>query len=81
MNNNRTHAITWEDPKVSARDAARISGLDYLCAIKDGEIPPPPIALLVGYRIIEVKPGNAVFELEPAEYCSDRGWGQKTSCR
>jgi len=64
----RTHTVVWEDPKISARDATSISGLDYLKRIKDGTISPPPIALLVGYRISEVEEGRAVFMLEPAEY-------------
>jgi uncharacterized protein (TIGR00369 family) len=67
-NKQRIHTITWEDPKISARDAASISGLDYLRSIKDGRIKPPPIAMLIGYRIQEVDEGSAIFELEPAEY-------------
>ena len=67
MERNRT--ISWEDPQQSKRDAvASISGLDYLRAIKDGKINPPPAADLIGYRIIEVDDGYAVFELTPAEY-------------
>jgi uncharacterized protein (TIGR00369 family) len=50
------------------RNAALISGLDYLKAIKDGKISPPPIAMLVGYHISEVHSGYALFELSPAEY-------------
>lgn len=64
----RKRTIFWEDPKVGARDAASISGLDYLKAIKDGKISPPPIAMLVGYKISEVDRGYAVFELDPDEY-------------
>ena len=29
-----------------------------------GDVPPPPVATLVGFRILEVEPGRAVFELE-----------------
>lgn len=64
----RIHTVTWEDPRISARDAGSISGLDYLRAIRDGTIKPPPIAMLIGYRISEIEAGHAVFELEPAEY-------------
>ena len=52
-NDQRIHTITWDDPKISARDAQSISDLDYLCAIKMGKISPPPIANLVGYRMSE----------------------------
>lgn len=64
----RIHTVTWENPRISARDAGSISGLDYLRAIRDGEITPPPIAMLIGYRISEIEAGRAVFELKPAEY-------------
>ena len=65
----RKRTIFWDDPKTSMRDAAAsISGLDYLKAIKDRKISPPPIAMLIGYKISEVDNGYAVFELNPAEY-------------
>lgn len=65
----RKRTIFWDDPKINKRDAAAsISGLDYLKAIKDGKISPPPIAVLVGYKISKVDDGYAVFELNPAEY-------------
>jgi uncharacterized protein (TIGR00369 family) len=64
----RIRTVTWEDPRVSARDATSISGLNYLCSIKEGKTKPPPVAVLLGYRLAEVEIGRAVFELEPAEY-------------
>src|SRR5512140_1305501 len=64
----RVRTITWEDPKANARNAMSISGLDYLRSIKDGKIKPPPAAMLLGYRIIEIDFGRTVFELDPAEY-------------
>ena len=65
----RTKAICWDDPQKSKRDAlATISGLDYLKAIKENRISPPPVANLVGYTICEVDNGYAAFELNPAEY-------------
>ncbi len=64
----RTRTITWEDPRISARDAARISGMDYLKSILEGGNSPPPVAVLLGYRLTEVDWGRTVFELEPAEY-------------
>ena len=54
---------------MTKRDAmASLDGLDYLRAIKDGRISPPPAATLVGYRIYAVEKGYAAFDLDPAEY-------------
>ncbi len=64
----RVHTVTWQDPQVSARDAASISGLDYMRAIKDGTVKPPPAAMLIGYQLRDVQVGRVLFELEPAEY-------------
>ena len=33
-----------------------------------GELPPPPIAETLGFRLVEAERGRAVFECEPAEY-------------
>ena len=64
----RTRTFQWEDPQISSRDTQNISGLDYLCALRDGRIAPPPAARLVGYHIVNVDTGQAVFELNPSEY-------------
>ncbi len=64
----RARTVTWEDPRASRRDAAAVSGFDYLAALKEGRVPQPPAARLLGYRIREVERGRTVFELEPAEY-------------
>ena len=42
MNKQRVYTITWEDPKISAKDVTSISGLDYLRSIRDGKIKPLP---------------------------------------
>ena len=64
----REKTVAWTNPLISARDFDSISGLDYLTAIKDGKIEPPPVAMLVGYRPLKVDRGAVVFELNPAEY-------------
>jgi uncharacterized protein (TIGR00369 family) len=35
--------------------------------MRDGRLPPPPIAELLGFRLVEVEPGRAVFEVTPGE--------------
>jgi len=64
----RTRTITWEDPVSGARAGRTMSGLDYLKAMQEGRIPPPPIAILMDMRIVEVSEGRIVFSALPAEY-------------
>ena len=64
----RTRVITWEDPTAAVQTGKTISGIEYLKALQSGELPPPPIAVLMGMWITEVSEGRVVFAAEPAEY-------------
>jgi uncharacterized protein (TIGR00369 family) len=64
----RTRTYSWEDPFVLAERMAGQSGLDLMQLMAKGEIPPPPIAQTLGFRLVEAERGHAVFECEPAEY-------------
>jgi len=64
----RTRVITWEDPTAAIQKGKTISGIEYLKALQTGELPPPPIAVLMDMWITEVSEGRVVFAAEPAEY-------------
>jgi uncharacterized protein (TIGR00369 family) len=64
----RTRTFTWDDPAATAAEGATLSGLDYIRAIMTGALPPPPIAELLGFEILEAEEGRAVFALQPAEW-------------
>jgi uncharacterized protein (TIGR00369 family) len=64
----RQRTVAWEDPVAAASRAAGMTGLDYLTAIAEGEIPPPPIAVLLGFELTEIAEGRAVFAVTPGEY-------------
>jgi uncharacterized protein (TIGR00369 family) len=64
----RTRTFGWEDPAGAAARGRAMSGLDLLSGIAEGTLPPPPIAELLGFRLIEVARGRAVFAMEPAEW-------------
>ena len=53
------------DPREIAARGLQLSGMDYVQAIFAGELPPPPISTLMGFRGVEAEPGRAVFEMEP----------------
>jgi uncharacterized protein (TIGR00369 family) len=63
----RTREIVWQDPVRVAAEGARLPGLEYMQALASGELPPPPIAVLMRMRPVEVEPGRAVFQGEPGE--------------
>jgi uncharacterized protein (TIGR00369 family) len=64
----RTRSFSWVDPAGVAADGLRMSGMEYLQGIVDGSVPPPPISRLLGFTIVEVNPGRALFAVEPAEW-------------
>jgi uncharacterized protein (TIGR00369 family) len=63
----RSRTITWEDPVPTAAAGAKMAGLDYVRAVQAGEVPPPPIAVVMNFSIAELEDCRAVFEGEPGE--------------
>lgn len=61
----QTKTISWVDPRPQAEQAMTMSGLDYLQAMIDGTIPPPPIASHINLEIAEVRPGVAIMAATP----------------
>ena len=45
-------------------DATALSGLEFLRAMIAHDIPGPPIAETIGFRLVEVAPGEAAFECD-----------------
>ncbi len=64
----RSRTYTWDDPFAFLDHAAGLSGLEVMQAMVAGELPQPPIARTLGFRLVDVEPGRAVFEGEPAEF-------------
>jgi uncharacterized protein (TIGR00369 family) len=62
-----SRTITWEDPVAAAEAAAGMSGLEALEAIRDGRLPAPPMAKLLGMEPIVLAHGRAVFAATPDE--------------
>jgi uncharacterized protein (TIGR00369 family) len=64
----RERSFAWSDPKLTSDAAMAMAGLDLLRAMRDGSVPPAPIAALVGFTIAEVEAGRIVMRLVPGEY-------------
>src|SRR5262245_25446804 len=65
--NKRSITIEWTDPRALAEAGRGMTGIDFLRGIRDRRLPAPPIALLLGFDLVEVEPGHAVFEVVPGE--------------
>ncbi len=59
--------ITWRDPYAALEAGRGLSGLDYMRKLIAGEFPPPPIAELMDFTLVEVDDGRAVFRGNPGE--------------
>lgn len=64
----RTVTISWEDPRAIAEAGRGLSGLEFLQKIVAGDFPPPPLASLMNFQLVEIQEGHAVFAGEPKEY-------------
>ncbi|MDP9107125.1 MAG: PaaI family thioesterase [Candidatus Eremiobacteraeota bacterium] len=63
----RERLVTWEDPLATAETLRGMSGLDAIRAARDRRVPPPPIARLMNFTIVEAEEGRVVFEGYPGE--------------
>jgi uncharacterized protein (TIGR00369 family) len=63
----RSKTVRWREPLALAGEAQRLSGREFLQAIVDGRLPPPPIAAPLGMELVSVGSGEALFRCEPDE--------------
>jgi uncharacterized protein (TIGR00369 family) len=60
--------VTWEDPLASLPAVAGMSGLEFMKAVFEGRLPPPPIMATMGITGGEVEEGKAIFLGEAGEH-------------
>jgi len=63
----RSRTVTWWDPMIGARAGQAMAGVDYLRAIRDGQLPGAPIAGLMQFEIAGVEEGRVSFTCVPDE--------------
>ncbi len=64
----RSRTFTWTDPGLHASEVGRRSGLEVMLAMRDGELPPPPVMQMVGMGGLDVADGRVTFYLDPQEF-------------
>jgi len=60
----RARTVEWHDPLITAAGALVRSGLATMEAIRDGELPPPPIAKLMRMDVTALAEGRVEFSCE-----------------
>ena len=63
----RSRTLVWQDPVPTAAAGATMTGMEYMTAVVTGAMPPPPIAVTMRLRPVELEEGRVVFEGEPGE--------------
>jgi uncharacterized protein (TIGR00369 family) len=63
----RERLVRWDDPLASAGTLRGLTGIEAMRAVRDGHVPPPPIAVLMNFRIADVEEGRVAFEGYPGE--------------
>lgn len=64
----RSRTFEWEDPHTGAKEGLEMAGLDYLLAMMEGKIPPPPLITTLDLQLQKVTVGEAVFTFQPQEF-------------
>jgi uncharacterized protein (TIGR00369 family) len=64
----RMRSFDWQDPAATAAAGMELSGLEFMRAIIDRALPPPPVARLMDFSIVEVDFGRALFAVQPSEW-------------
>jgi uncharacterized protein (TIGR00369 family) len=63
----RRRELVWQDPIPSAAAGATMSGIEYMRSVSAGEVPPPPIAVLMRMGPTRIEEGSVSFEGTPGE--------------
>lgn len=63
----RSREISWHDPATVLAAARELSGYEYLSAMIEGRLPPPPIAQTLGFTMSRLEQGEVWFTCEPHE--------------
>jgi uncharacterized protein (TIGR00369 family) len=63
----RSRTVEWCDPGPSTAQGMSMAGIDYLQAMMDHQLPPPPIAGLMQIDVIALEPGRVTMSCTPDE--------------
>ena len=64
----RRRVVAWADPQPVAAAGRVLGGLELLRRIRAGDLPPPPIAELLGFSLTAVAEGRVAMRMDPGEH-------------
>jgi uncharacterized protein (TIGR00369 family) len=64
----RQRTFDWSDPKPLVAAGRKMPGRAFVETVKNGDLPPPPVAQLVDFTLVEVEDGRVVAEMRPQEF-------------
>jgi uncharacterized protein (TIGR00369 family) len=64
----RSRTYSWSDPAALRDAGSGMSGLEFIKAVFEGKLPPPPIASTMDFTGAEAEEGRVVFVGEPSEF-------------
>lgn len=64
----RERTYSWKDPLQTAAQALQMPGIDFLQAIIDGNIPPPPVMHTLDIKLGTLQQGVVTFSFTPQEF-------------
>ena len=64
----RTRTLTWADPMEAVTRGSGLSGLEFIRALFDGTLPPPPITVTMGFTGGTAEEGKVTFVGEAGEH-------------
>ncbi len=63
-----SRTFTWDDPMTMPGLAAAAPGVEVLRRVAAGELPSPPMARLMNFRLVAADAGRVVFDATPEDY-------------
>jgi hypothetical protein len=67
--------MTGREHEILSQAGRVLGGLEFFQKMVSGELPLPPLAALLGIRMLEVARGSVVLEADPAPALRDEGVG------